>query len=107
MEPQTLRVGLTPSSCYTQASSQLAPPNSGVLIRTASLRFQVCSYLGGHPEGGAYGGVPPQTGVRQLGGDSCREEKLQVSLRLQEPFTSATIAKARMRKNVNWSDKDV
>lgn len=49
-------------------------------------RFQVRSYLGGHPEGGSHGGVPPQAGVCQLGGDSYREEKLQVSLRLQEPL---------------------
>lgn len=62
----------------------------------------MCSYLGGHPEGGSYGGVPPQASVGQLGGDSCREEKLQVSLRLQEPV----LAKVTTCENGNWSDND-
>lgn len=91
-----------------------------MLIRSASLcrfelalalRCQVCWYLGGHPEGGSYGGVPPQAGVGQLGGDSCGwgggGEKLQVSLRLQEAFLmSVTMAKVTMCENGNWSHKD-
>lgn len=67
------------------------------------------SYLRGHPEGGPYGGVPPQASIGQLGGDSCREEKMQVSFHLQVAFLflmSATMVKVTTCENGNWSDKD-
>lgn len=40
-------------------------------MRLRELLWASCRYLGSHPEGGSHRGVPPQTGICQLGWNTC------------------------------------